>query len=370
MDRFLEQTLALLRAGLWGKAPERDLFTPPVDWKAIYDAATEQTVLGIVTDGIELLPEQLRPGIDELEPFLADVLVVEQGNARLDRFIAEMYRRLSRNNITALLIKGQALATYYPVPKHRQAGDIDLLVPLEEYSAAKDFLCSKATEVEKEHESIYHQGMLFGSIEVEVHGAVTTLMSVSLDRKLAAFVKDMFSAGEFDTCEIGGYSVPVPPVDFNAVYILVHFLHHYWSSGLGLRQIVDWVMFLSEHRGRIDTDAVGEYIDRFGLRRIWTAFGAFAVKYLGADPAVIPFYDVRGEKKAARILGYLLRSGNFGTNHPREMKERPYLIRKLHSLWLLVIHDRLRHFVTFPLESLRFFFGAMHFGIIRLLKGE
>ena len=36
-------------------------------------------------------------------------------------------------------------------------------------------------------------------------------------------------------------------MNFNAVYILVHFLHHYWSGGVGLRQLMDWGLYVTRH---------------------------------------------------------------------------------------------------------------------------
>ena len=55
-----QQFLELLRAGLWGKPANAELFKE-TDWKAVVRIAVAQTVQGIIADGIETLPKELWP---------------------------------------------------------------------------------------------------------------------------------------------------------------------------------------------------------------------------------------------------------------------------------------------------------------------
>ena len=243
LSRKEQRFFALLRAGIWNTVPERELFADKVDWYEIYTLAADQAVVGNVTDGINHLPEDLMPQAEELDPFLGDIMGTEQRNHQLNSFIPFLFKALK--DIPVVLIKGQSIALDYPEPSRRQPGDIDLLLMPSEYDKAKEILIPKASTVEEEKRPIYHQGLYFRSIEVEVHGSIQTLMSPSLDRKLAALQEEMFRTGDFASVEIGGAAIPVPNAGFNAIYILVHFLHHYWSSGVGLRQLLDWMMFVS-----------------------------------------------------------------------------------------------------------------------------
>lgn len=364
-----KQLLALVRAGLSGRVDEPDLFSGALDWQTIYDLSVAQTVTPLVTEGIDLLPDAQKPDIDLLEPFLADTLATEKRNDALDRFIRGLYRLLYSSGIPALLVKGQALAPLYPNPRHRQPGDIDILVLPEDYEKTKELIVPRATSVESEQSEILHQAMAFGSIEVEVHGTVSTLMSVRLDRKLAAWMEEMFRAGDFPEVSVGSFPVKTPPVLFNAVYILIHFLHHYWSSGVGLRQLLDWALFVSRHADGIDKPRLEAVLRDMGIFRLWQTFAGVSVAAFGLPAERIPFCTDRYRGKYDGILRYLFKTGNFGLNAPRESKERSYLARKIHSFWQLVICDRLRHFPEFPAESLRYFFGATHYGIIRLSEG-
>jgi len=340
-----------------------------VDWEALYRLSFEQTVVPHVTDGINRLPGDLLPENPErLDPFLADMMATARRNEVLDAFIPKIFKAL--DGIPVVLVKGQSLAQDYLDPSRRQPGDIDLLLLPASYQAAKDVLLPKATEVLEEATDIYHQGMRFKSIEVEIHGSIGTLMSRKLDRKLASLLEEQFDGRALPSVTVGGAEIPVPEAGFNAVYVFVHFLQHYWSGGVGLRQLVDWMTFVSVHKRDIHPVILERRLEDLGLLNLWKVFTGFAQEYLGCPAEKLPLSAPPDSRKDARIWEYVRRSGNFGKNRDRSRKKEPYLIRKIHSFWRLVIADRLRHFRVFPKESLRFFFGAFGYGIQRLAKGE
>ena len=363
------QFFALLRSGLWNEVPERAPFAGGVDWEALYRLAFAQTVVPLVTDGINRLPQEFLPTEPErLDPFLGDLMATAKRNRTLDAFIPKLFGALGE--IPVVLVKGQSLAQDYPEPERRQPGDIDLLLLPASYEAVKAVLLPKATRVEEEKRGIWHQGMHFHSIEVEIHGSISTLMSRKLDRKLSALLEEQFDGRAFPVVTIGGAEIPVPDADFNAVYVFVHFLQHYWAGGVGLRQLVDWMTFVTVHKRDIHPVILETRLRDLGLFRVWQTFTGFAQEYLGCPAEKLPLAAAPDAGRNARIWRYVRHCGNFGKNVDRTRKKEPYLVRKIHSFWRLVVADRLRHFPVFPRESVRFFLGAFGYGLQRLAKGE
>ena len=363
------QFFALLRAGLWNEVPERSPFTSQPDWEALYRLAAAQTVVPLVTDGINRLPRELLPEEPErLDPFIGSLMSTAKRNHQLDAFIPKLFAALG--DIPAVLVKGQSLAVDYPDPERRQPGDIDLLLPPSSYEAAKAILLPKATKVEEETAAILHQPLFFHSIEVEIHGSVSTLLSRELDRKLAALLEEQFDGRPLPEVVLGEARIPIPEADFNAVYIFVHFLHHYWSGGVGLRQVIDWMTFVSVHKRDIHPVILEIRLQDLGLLGLWKVFTGFAQEYLGCPSEKLPLAAVPDSRKNARIWQYIRQCGNFGKNVDRTRGKEPWLVRKIHSFWRLVLADRLRHFPVFPKESIRFFFGSFGYGLQRLTKGE
>lgn len=364
-----DQFFALLRSGLWNEVPDRIPFAGGTDWEALYRLSLEQTVVPLVTDGINRLPREFFPSEPErLDPFLGDMMATAKRNRVLDAFIPKLFNALA--DIPVVLVKGQSLAQDYLEPERRQPGDIDLLLMPASYEAAKAVLLPKATKVLEEQAEIWHQGMHFHNIEVEIHGSVSTLISKRLDRKLAVLLEEQFDGRTFPSVSIGGAGIPVPEADFNAIYIFVHFLQHYWSGGVGLRQLTDWMVFVSVHKRDIHPVILERRLHEFGLLHLWKVFTGFVQEYLGCPAEKLPLAAKPDPKKNARIWKYIRRSGNFGKNQDRSRKKESYLVRKFHSLWRLVVADRLRHFPVFPKESIRFFFGSFGYGLQRLARGE
>ena len=363
------QFFALLRSGLWNEVPDRHPFADGVDWESLYRIASRQTVVPLVTDGVNRLPRAFLPVEPKrLDPFLGDLMATASRNRQLDAFIPKLFAALA--GIPAVLVKGQSLAVDYPEPDRRQPGDIDLLLPPYSYEAAKTVLLPMATKVLGEVPGILHQGLYFQSIEVELHGSISTLMSRKLDRKLASLLEEQFDGRSLPAVSIGGASVPVPEADFNAVYIFVHFLQHYWARGVGLRQLIDWMTFVSVHKRDIHPVILEVRLKDLGILHLWKVFTGFAQEYLGCPVEKLPLAAAPAPGKNARIWRYLRHCGNFGKNVDRSRRKESYLVRKIHSLWRFVIADRMRHFPVFPRESIRFFLGAFSYGLQRLVKGE
>ena len=368
-SRVAEPFFSLLRSGLWNEVPDSSFFAGDTDWEDLYRLSYEQTVVPLVTDGINRLPKACLPAAPELmDPFLGDLMVTARRNMKLDRFIPKLFGALK--GIPVVLVKGQSMARDYPDPSRRQPGDIDLLLPPSSYEDAKAVLLPKATTVLDEHPAILHQGVKYGGIEVEIHGTISTLMSRKLDRKLAALQAEQFDGRILPTVSIGGADIPVPEANFNAVYVFVHFLKHYWSGGVGLRQLVDWMTFVSVHKRDIHPVVLENTLQDLGLLRVWKVFTGFAQEYLGCPMEKLPVAAVPDKRKNARIWSWLVRCGNFGKNTDRTRGNEPWLVRKVHSFFRLTVVDRLRHFPVFPRESVRFFMGAFGYGLQRLANGE
>lgn len=78
----------------------------------------------------------------------------------------------------------------------------------------------------------------------------------------------------------------------------------------------------------------------------------------------------RFDKKADRIMEFVMMSGNFGHNRDSTYYSKyPYLVRKCFSMGRR-IGDLFRHARIFPLDSLRFSLGIMRSGLHAAVRGE
>ncbi len=109
--------LTLVRAGLW--ETEVQLFQYGViDFKEIYRLAQEQSVVGLVTSGLEYVTD-VAVSKDIILSFVGATLQLEQHNKEMNAFIASLISDMKAANIYAILVKGQGVAQCYNRPLWR-----------------------------------------------------------------------------------------------------------------------------------------------------------------------------------------------------------------------------------------------------------
>ena len=108
----------LLKAGLWGgQRPVQEFKSlkvqDAVDWEKVYQLAQEQSVQGIVLSGLEELKAK---GIELSIPkvlllqWIGEVQMIEQRNKEMNVFVADLIEKLRKEDIYAILVKGQGIA--------------------------------------------------------------------------------------------------------------------------------------------------------------------------------------------------------------------------------------------------------------------
>lgn len=388
-DKTIEEFIVLLRAGLWEEGyinlnPDVNLLSKQsnqgranekVDWEEVYQLAQEQSVQGLVLQGLEELRAknlELRVPQMLLLQWIGEVQIIEQQNKEMNAFLAELIERLRKNDIYALLVKGQGVAQCYEKPLWRLSGDVDLFLSDSNYEKAKRLLLPLASEVETESVGSKHLGMTIDGFVVELHGTLRSGLSLRVEKGLDEIKKAVFFGGKVRSWTNGGTQVFLLNADEDVVYVFTHLLQHFFKEGLGLRQICDWCRLLWCYHSRLDLQLLESRILKMGLMSEWKAFGAFAVDYLGMPSEAMPMYsaDARWKKKADKICSFILEVGNMGHNRDTSYFEKyPYLIRKVCSMWRRC-GDLIHHAQIFPLDSLRFFPYMMFNGIISAVRGE
>ncbi|WP_081358274.1 nucleotidyltransferase family protein [Xylanibacter ruminicola] len=344
-----------------------------MDFNEIYRLAQEQSVVGLVAAGLEHVADVKVPQAMALT-IAGEVLQLEQRNSAMNQFVARLVGDMRKAGIYTLLVKGQAVAQCYEKPLWRACGDVDFFLSDDNYEKAKAFLKPMASEIEKEYVGAKHLGMTIDGWVVELHGSLRVGLPNRINRELDEIYTDTFKNGSVRSWNNNGTQILTLSKENDIVYVFVHFFNHFYKVGVGLRQICDWCRLMWTYRNEIDVKKIEERIKRMGLVSEWKAFYALASKYLGMPDVVngswLMIKDSRFDKKADRILEFVLKSGNMG--HNRDMShfsKKPYLVRKCVSMSRRV-SDLINHARIFPMDSLRFFPRIMWNGVRSAVKGE
>lgn len=328
-----KQFLSLVRAALWQKPPDRQPFDDsPADWDAIGRLSVDQTVGPLAMTGAMDLPQELLPPREWLNKAHAFIERNRRTHVLLDSCVAEAAGGLKAAGIESVLLKGQAYARHYPDVALRQCGDIDLYVGEDNYFAAY----KTSRQLGWGGDEIFnpeakHYGCMLKGVRIELHRAAAELDGRRINRRFQGWSRlqlhDLSSR-----LMISGREINVPAPIFDVVYVFLHMYRHFLASGVGLRQLCDWVMLLHAHAKNIRLSELETVLREFGLLRAWRRFAPIAVELLGLPEEECPFYSTAYGGASDKILSFILTEGNFGRCvPPGSLRPKGYLAGKIHS---------------------------------------
>lgn len=362
--------MALLRAGLWEKEVSLSLYGE-IDLNAIYKLAQEQSVVGLLTAGLEHVEDVKVPQSMALV-IAGEVLQLEQRNLAMNEFVAKLIEDLRKDDVYTLLVKGQGVAQCYERPLWRACGDVDLLLSDNNYKKAFESLKPLASSVENERSFTKHQALTIDGWEVELHGTLRSGLWKRLEHVVDDVQANVFYGGSVRSWQNGQTQVFLPGVDEDVFFVFSHILQHFFKGGIGLRQICDWCRLLWTYKDSIDSRLLEYRLISAGVSSEWKAFAALAVGMLGMPVDAMPLYDEdeKWKRKAEDILNCIIETGNFGHNRDVSyQKNTPIIQRKLISLWRQT-KDSLRHAGIFPLDSMKAWWSIFVAGIKDAVRGE
>lgn len=369
----IEQFFALIRSGLWGGKAASSPFDGGADWEALLRLASMQSLTGIFADGAGTLPRELMPPAETARRLFVTVESIRRANRRLDAVLAELEAGLRREGIEGILLKGQGVARAYLHPELRMCGDIDLYPGKgDAYLRCCEIVRSLGESEGREDESEKHFHFNRRGCSIEIHSHVMLAADPFVNRRLQRWTDEMLDdPSKLRHVEINGVEVNLPPVDFDAVFILQHIANHLLKGGIGLRQLCDWSRYLHVHAAEIDRARLGNNLRTLRLMNCWQLFGWLAVNRLGLPEAEMPFYSPRHEKRALRCLRIILRKGNFGQydKAARRNLDINFILRKMQTC-RIVIGQHAELLRVIPAEVLRHLPWYLLDGIKRLFTGK
>lgn len=235
--------LKLLSAAMFSDKKYLTGFYKNVNWQVIYDESCAQAVKALVFEGVRLLDEDKRPDKELMELWEEEsIYSVMQNSAKMYAH-KELISTLECNGIKCCIIKGAAAAINYPNTDVRSMGDIDVLVSRENFDRAKKVLADNGYLEIVVYPQVGHEVKFSkNGVLIELHIQVSGVPGGQIGERLNKILQQLPEC--VDIVNMGGVDFCKPRSDFNGLILLLHTLHHL-GSGIGLRQICDWVMYLN-----------------------------------------------------------------------------------------------------------------------------
>lgn len=272
--------LELIKASLWEDSS--------------VSSAGEEEYNGLIMHSIAMLPASILSKLtlspELCEKWKRNILKQITYNAR--------YKHVESSiplTVPYVILKGTAAAKYYLHPEYRTMGDIDIITSRDNFDQAYKELQDNGFIVTKELER--EITFVKNGIPIELHRFFASLN----DPQKAKYMDDLIIDN------INPYHIL--PDDINGLVILEHINQHL-EKGLGLRQIIDWMMFVDKCLPDEKWPSFEKYAKTIGLNNLAIVTTRMCEIYLGLPSR--EWSSGSDEKLCKQLLDYVMACGNFG----------------------------------------------------------
>lgn len=299
--------LELLKASVFEIDP---VFPPVIDWDAVVSEAKVQTVVSLAAKAVPA--EHASQWQNYALQSQAQFVRVLHGQKQL----VNLYEQAG---IPLVILKGTAAAVYYPEPFRRMMGDVDFLVPQERFEEAVQLM--RENEYHRlEVPNHRHIGFVKDGIEYELHHHFSYEDLVIEDK----IINDLSHPEWY---AIGEYRFPALSRLSNGLVLLAHLQHH-MKSGVGLRQMIDWMMYVDKE---LDDEfwqrEFRQVAESKGLATLAIAATRMCQRYLGLSER-ITWCASADDAICDQLLALLFACGNFGRKDSNLVESVSMLIRE------------------------------------------
>ena len=284
--------LELIKSSLFGICPE---LSEDANWEKIFEVAQKQCIVPMISSCV---PAEHRSEWSKIsaqfKAYFMQMIYAQNVLVKL----------LNDNNIPFVILKGTAASIYYPTPLLRTFGDIDFYVSQDHFDFVVKLLNRSGFKYVSS-DTRHYEFEKYG-IDFELHNKFSCNHYNDID---SVILNGLNNAVEL---KIDRNSFPVLPVCENGLILLGHIMQHLKTSGIGLRQIIDWMMFV--HKELDDfmwENEFRSYAVEAGLEKLAITVTYMCKKWLGL-PDKITWCNSANDEIADQLLIRVLDDGNLG----------------------------------------------------------
>lgn len=275
-------------------------------WSETLLIANEHAIAGVLVSAMEKLQDKtLLPSKLILLQWIGNSQMIEQNTFKMEEAANAVVRYFHENGFACLILKGSAVARYYPQPYRRSAGDIDVWLDggrKKIYEFARAFDKDKKLYGVNYHHIHFH---LIPEVHIEVHIWPSFLSSPLRNYRLHQFCNKYRPTKE----------TTMPCLAFDRVFILLHCYRHICGHGVGLRQVMDYYYVLRQGFTEEERLETVKWIKKLGMERFARGLMWVLQELFGLEKAL--FIIVPDEKEGRFILNEIMQTGNMGHSDQR-----------------------------------------------------
>lgn len=217
-----------------------------LDYSKLYELSNQHQISALIFNQIysfDDFPVEIK------QIWKRDAIKINAFQTRKTMKILHLCKQFSKQNLKVLIVKGLICRSLYPQPDNRQSNDEDLYVQKEEFEIVTEILLKNNFTIVSKSDDVTTFIDPISGLSIELHTAL-----FSLESKAYGNYQRYFDQA-FDECivhRIDGVEVYSLEYTQHLLFLILHFVKHFFHGGVGIRQVIDIVMYSEAYGDKVD----------------------------------------------------------------------------------------------------------------------
>jgi len=293
---------------------------PDYSLNEIYMQAIRQGVLPLVLIAMKDL------GLDDrtlimytpLRHHIDNMRMMAVSNMQSNNIVCNAIKQLKENGITCCVLKGATVASLYSNKDFRISIDTDVYIDTENKKVIK-----KAIKVFEEHGFIF-SGIPPNSNHYIAHHKIAGMLELHYNLYHELYTNFWFDNKTALTEPFRmvkthlNLEIPALGVTDGYIYMCLHIIKHFLAEGIGIRPIMDFLLYTKRYKEEIDYNRFSEIMHHLKYNKLIDVMMYIGIMHLGFSKEDFFPFDC-DEAVANEVLSDIADSGLFG--HDEEWRQ-------------------------------------------------
>lgn len=295
MDKSIIQLLDIIKFALNNSIYNEEL----IDEELLFKYAQENGLSGFIFTALD--QNKISEAI--YNKFQQEFYLYTTKDIRQLKTINEITELFNEHHIDHIFLKGSVLKKVYPETYMRSMGDIDILI--KEYDLDKVHEILENSGYNNWHNSSHHDCFKKGKdIFLEIHPKLNS----EFDSKYDVLFNNVWNMAKV----VNNHQYEFIP-EYNLVYLLYHTVKHFFSSGVGLRTILDIGLFIRKYHEDINYDLLNTLLKDIDLTLFFKNMIWLNSKYFSLNDLMPLLNDYELDNSTyEQVTSYIIQSGVHG----------------------------------------------------------
>ena len=238
-----------------------------VDWTYLVRIAKEHNLLPIFMEGA--IKQYSYISRSEYDKEMGEAIACVATQIKRTNAFLKLYNSFIQGGIHPIVMKGLICRQLYnELADHRPSGDEDILIRSADYWRAKKILLDNGyvsefdNETESQLEQLQEVSFIHPTdkLHIELH-----LNPMGRENKTRSSMSDCFEMvhDDYKEVEIEGVMVRTMNHQDHLLYLIFHAFRHFTSGGVGMRQMLDILLYQERYGSEIDLNLIYQILHSF-----------------------------------------------------------------------------------------------------------